>query len=235
MFTSALRKVIPTFGYGDISALAYAAVAASRFTPDIAELEEAAWRHIFVVDGLKRDHIMHHLLGPDAVFRFPAYTQDSFLFWESDTPFDHRVPMKARLGEANIHGFPPIAKIKGEVFRIRPQRFLKLDEEYQNTIEFNRTKIKLIVPHRQVQWLKDRSRDPERNEQDLYHHAGGAMKTTIESICIVRAFMYIGKPEFYEPMLTPFDWHPVEYYHSEKRRWADTYYNIRRPKPPELP
>lgn len=232
MLTSAIRKVLPSFGYNDSRELVHKAMEASKFTPDIAKLEEYTWQLYFAIDETKKDHFKHHLLGVDAQYRFPAFTQHNFTYWDPLVPFMSPVAMREVGSKVDIPNFPPAAKIKGQVYLIRPQRFLELDPYKQNTVEYHRERVKLIVPYRQVEFLKDHNLDPAFGVQEAFcrsDYEGSSIKTSRETTCIIRAWMYIGKPEFYDPLLTAFDYKSVEYHFSNKRRWCEKYYNIRRP------
>lgn len=232
MLTNVLRKVLPSYGYDTSRELVLKAMEASKFTPDISKLEEYSWQLYFATDETKKDHFKHNLLGVDAQYRFPAFTQGSFTYWDPKIPFLSPVAMKEIPSRIDIPNLPPNAKIKGQVYLIRPQRFLELDRYKQNTVEYKRERIKLIVPYRQVEFLKDHNLDPAFGVQELFcrsDYEGSSITTSGETTCIIRAWMYIGRPEFFNPLLTAFDYGPVEFHYSNKRRWCEKYYHIRRP------
>jgi hypothetical protein len=240
MITKQIRKVLPTYGYTiPDHATLWQATEDTKFTPDIATLEEYEWQLYFATDETKKDHLKHDLVGPEAQYRFPAFTQESFHYWDHDAPFLPPIPMKVTGYVNAIPFFPPIAKIKGQVYLIRPQRFLELDRYKQNTVEYQRERIRVIVPYRQVLWLKDHNLDSAFGVQELFarsEYAGSSVKTSEERVAIIRAWMYIGKPEFWDPLISAFDYRAVETFHAKNRRWCETYYNIRRPPlPPKLP
>jgi hypothetical protein len=237
MLTAAIRKIVPSYGYTlpDPEWL-WRVYEATKFTPDIARLEEYEWQLIFVADGLKKDHVHHHRLGERLPRMIPAFTQKNFHFWQPQAPFIDPVPLEVPEGYTNMMPFfPPVAKIKGEVYAIRPQTFMDLDRMNQNGVEFFRRRIRLVVPYRKVVFLRDHNLDPSFGVQELLsrsEYTGSSIKTSEELTCILRAWMYIGKPEFWDPMISAYDWGPVEHYNSNKRRWAETYYHIRRPPLP---
>lgn len=234
---------MPSFGYENIDTFRHQMLEASKFTPDIAKLEQYEWQLLFVADELKRDHMMHRKIGAaeyGTQFQFPAYTQAPFHFWNPPAAWSSPVPMKVE-GFANaLPFFPPIAKIKGEVHLIRPQLFhLELDPYRQNTVEYRRERIRLIVPYRKVIFLKDHNLDPAFGVQELFarsDYSGSSVTTSPEVVAIIRAWMYIGVPKYWDPLINGYDYTHVESHQSKKRRWLPEYYSIRRPNlPPKLP
>lgn len=240
MLTKLIRKVIPTYGYTlPPPEFYYQQQEASKFTPDIAKLEQYDWQLFFAPDELKRDHMMHRKLFVDqglSHFQFTAFTQASYHFWDPPEVWDSPVPLKVEGFQNPLPFFPPIAKIRGEVHLIRPQLFhLELDRYRQNTVEYRRERIRLIVPYRKVEFLRDHNLDPAFGVQEAFarsEYTGSSIKTSEETTCIIRAWMYIGVPEYWDPLINGFDYNHVETFHSNKRRWCQEYYNIRRPNLP---
>ena len=206
----------------------------TQFTPDIAKLEQYEWQLIFVTDELKKQHLKNSLLGSEQRYKFPAFTQKNFHYWQHEAPFNPPVPF--RVADDVITNplpfYPPIGKIKGQVFIIRPQAFLDLDNYKQNTVEFQRHRVRLVVPYRKLVWLKDHNLDPAFGVQEAFcrsEYNGKSVTHSKEIVCIIRAWMYIGIPSFWDPLITAYDWGSAEHYHSNTRRWCETFYSIRRP------
>lgn len=240
MLKNIIRKVLPTYGYEPVAPeFFYQMQEASKFTPDIAKLEQYPWQLFFAPDELKRDHFMHDKLAPDAghsSFQFPAFTQASYHFWDPPEAWNSPVPMKVEGFQNPLPFFPPIAKIKGEVHLIRPQLFhLSLDRYRQNTVEYRRERIRLIVPYREVKFLKDHNLDPAFGVQEAFarsEYTGSSIKTSEEKTCIIRAWMYIGEPQYWDPLINGYDYGHVETFSAKNRRWCQEYYSIRRPPLP---
>lgn len=233
MLKQAIRMIAPAYGYSMPSREeVYAELSRTKFTPDLALLEEYEWQAVFVTDELKKKFLKHELLGEDKRYLFPAFTQKNYHYWESASPLEGAIPFEVSQLRNPIVGWPPIAKIKGEVYLIRPQRFLDIDTYKQNTVQYVRDRIRLVVPFRRIQWVKDRY-GPEVAEffrnPDQFHN--NKTFTTDEHTYIVRAWFYSGRPEYWDPIITAYDYGHVETFHSKNRRWADTYYAIRRPLP----
>lgn len=236
MLTKLIRKVMPSFGYELPRPEFFTQMLeASKFTPDIAKLEQYEWQLFFAPDELKRDHLNHHKLG-ESKFKFPGFTQASYHFWDPPEAWNSPVPMKVEGFTNTLPFFPPIAKIKGEVHLIRPQAFhLELDRYRQNTVEYQRERVRLIVPYRKVVFLKDHNLDPAFGVQEAFgrsDYSGRSIKTSEEAVAIIRAWMYIGKPAYWDPIINGYDYGHVETFQAKTRRWLSEYYNIRRPPLP---
>lgn len=236
MLENIVRKVMPSYGYSipDHGTVAQAFYE-TRFTPDAARLEEYEYQLIFVCDEHKRDHFRHKDLGEDKSYFFPAFTLKTFDFWHTPVPFLSPVPLPSTR-QYKMQNLPPASKIKGEVYAIRPQTIINsLDPYYQNTVEYQRARIKLIVPYRKLLWLKDHTLDPAFGVSGYINrgeYEGSSVRHSEEHVALVSAWMYIGRPEFWDPLITHFNYEPVEFHHSKNRRWLQTYYNIRRPELP---
>lgn len=207
----------------------------TKFTPDISVLEEYEWQLYFAPDETKKDHLKHHLVGDEREYKFPAFTQQKYNYWNHAAPFLPPIPMRSETPVNLMPYYPPIAMIKGEVYAIRPQRFLELDRYKQNGVEYQRERIRLVVPYRKVLWLKDHNLDPSFGVQELFNrsaYAGSSVKTSEERVAIIRAWMYIGKPQFWDPLISAYDYSSVEVFNAKNRRWCDQYYSIRRPQLP---
>lgn len=239
MLREAIRTVLPRSSLGYVlpaPEFMYHMLEQTKFTPDIAVLESYEWQLLFAPDELKTDHTKHTLLGEESRYKFPGFTQKMFQFWEPPTPFVSPIPLETTDSFVqNITGFPPAARIKGEVHLVRPQRFMELDRFRQNTVEFRRQRIRLIVPFRHVEFLKDHNLYPEFGAQGYFGregYSGRSVRTSTEITCTIRAWMYIGIPSYWDPLITTFDYKAVETFTAKARRWCQEYYNIRRPPLP---
>lgn len=228
MFKSAIRKVVPEYGYSvPMLHEVLAEEAKTKYTPDISKLEEQEWQSVFVCDELKKDHLKHSLLGDDLHYAGPAYTQKKYRFWENrDDPTVSPIPMKVLDKESDaVLYFPPPALVKGELWYIRSQQLLTLDTYKQNTVEYRRQRVKVILPHRQVVWLKDPYLDPEETRSGYRP----SLKLGPEMVYIFRPWMYLGRRLFWEPHLTAYNFKPVSLYQSE-RQWCKQFYHVKRPR-----
>lgn len=247
MLTQAIRTIMPTYAFTTPSREELLAeLEATKFTPDIATLELYEWQLFFSPDETKKDHPKHELLG-DCVYKFPGFTQQNYHYWNPVEPWHNPVAMELTHPENIIRGLPPTAKIKGQVHLIRPQQFIPLDRWKQNTVEYFRRRVRLIVPFRHVLWLKDHNIDHDFTGEAYDHrldarnneyntvtskYMGRSVKTTEERVVIIRAWMYIGLTSYWDPLINLYEYQAVETFHGKNRRWCEQYYSIRRPPLP---
>lgn len=207
---------------------------ATKYTPDVWKIQQYTHQLIFVFDHMKKNHLRNSLLGPGAVLRWPAYTLRRYHLWQPPTPFEHYISTEAT---SNLPRFPS-AKIRGEIWKIPSDNLLALDEEYSNTVEFQRQRVRMIVPSRTVEFVKDHTIDPDFGVMDLNathrrDYTGSSVKTSSERVALVRCWMYIGKSSFWDPLISAYDgYKPVETFEAKQRRWLNQYYYIRRPDTP---
>lgn len=226
MFKSAMRKIIPDYGYTapSVEEVLFEELR-TKYTPDISVLEEQAWQPVFVVDELKKDHVKHSLLGEDKHYAGPAYTQLKYRFWEKrNDPVQSPIPMKA-LDKENgfVRYFPPPARIKGELWYIRSQQMILLDTYKQNTVEFRRHRVTVILPYKPQVWMKDPYKDPDNTLSGFR----GSMKLGNERVHLFRPWMYLGKATFWQPHLTAYDFTHVSLFKSD-REWCQQFYHVKK-------
>lgn len=198
----------------------------NRYTPDIAQLEAHEWQLYFACDETQRGHLKHDLIG-EHEDKCPGFTQKSFNYWDHDAPFMPPIPMAANGFHNSLPGYPDICKIKGRILKIRPQAFLKLDEYKENGVQFRREKVRILVPWRQLEFIKDPYRPPEWIEQVLSLQTG----LTYEKVHVIRAWMYVGVPQYWDKMISVFDYRSVQTFEAKNRQWCHQYYQYRKPVP----
>lgn len=195
----------------------------TRYTPDVAKLEEFEYQLYFACDDTQRGHPKHNLLDGD--YKCPGFTQQSFNYWFPEVPWDEpSVPMEAEGYLNALKGMPPIAKIKGEIHKVRPSTLISLDIEKQNGIQFLRKKVRIVVPHRALKWVHDVNTIPP----DVEYVADNGLGLTKERVCVLRAWMYVGIPEYWDKLLNMYSFHSVDTYEAKNRRWLKEYYVLRR-------
>jgi hypothetical protein len=194
----------------------------TRYTPDVAKLEEFEYQLYFACDETQRGHSRHEIL--DGEYKCPGFTQQSFNYWYPETPWDPAVPMETTNFINPLKGLPPIAKIKGEIHKIRPQSIIQLDSEKQNGVQFRRKKVRIIVPYRALKWVHDVNHIPD----DVEYVADNGLGLTRERVCVIRAWMYVGIPEYWDKLLNSYSFHAVDTYEAKNRRWLKEYYVLRR-------
>jgi hypothetical protein len=228
MLTSAMRLINPAFGYTVPSREEIVAeLEKTKYTPDLSRIEEQTYHHVFVCDELKKGHLKHELLGDDKGYAGPGFTQNLYRFWDRrDDPTQSPIPMKALEKENGfVRYFPPPAKIKGEVWIVPSSVLIALDNYKQNTVEFRRIRVPVLLPHRPLVKLKDPYLDPDETRSGYR----STSKLGAERVHVFRPWFYLGKRTFWEPHLTAFDFTHVKLFNSE-RNWCQKFYHVSKPK-----
>lgn len=227
MLKAAARLLMPgsSLGY-DLPSSEWFQFARNHHSPDIAKLEEYAYQLYFACDETQIKQVKHSLIE-DGDYQCPAFTQASFNYWRPESNFLPPVPMKVEYGEYTMPNSPPSAKIKGELHAIRPYQFKELDNYKENGVQFQRTRVKLLVPFRRVEHIKDRYNLPPWIET-VAEEGGKSMGLTKESVAIIRAWMYTGVPKYWDKLISAFDYGSVQSYEAKNRRWCETYYQLRK-------
>lgn len=193
-------------------------------TPDIAKLEQYSHQLFFSCDETQAGHTQHsYLEGAEAIF--PAFTQQFFNYWDSDNPVLPPVPMKTAGWKNPLPGYPPVARIKGHIYKISIPELVKLDIYKENTVQFYRERVRLVVPYRALRWVHDR--DAEKEQFDFI--APNSLGLTKERVAILRAWMYIGRPEYWDKLISTYDFHSVPTHTSNQRKWLEEYYRLQKP------
>lgn len=225
MLKEAVRRLIPSssLGYSLPDAAFFKhAQEQTKYTPDIAKLEEYEWQLYFACDETQRGHLKHDLVG-EHEDKCPGWTQKSFNYWDHEAPFMPPIPMEATGYKNPLPGWPDVAKIKGRILKIRSQALLKLDEYKEQGVQYRRVRARIIVPYRELKFLKDANMPPADIEQVLSLSLG----LTFEKSYIVRAHMYVGIPEYWDKMISTFEFRSVQTFEAKNRSWCPQYYQYR--------
>lgn len=227
MFKQAIRYIAPNSSWGySLPLPSYFDYLReeTRYTPDVATLELHAWQLFFACDETQPGHHKASILG-EYQYKMPGFTQQSFNYWDSQIPFNPPVPMEASGFRNAMPNYPNIAKIKGQILLVRPQALIDLDNYREQGVQFERRKVRIIVPYRALKRIFDH---PDLPTADIEWEANG-IGLTFERVCTIRAWMYIGIPKYWDKMISAFDWTSVPIYNAKNRNWCKEYYQIRRP------
>lgn len=192
-------------------------------TPDMPQLEEYEWQHVFVYDEMKTGGLFNHLVNVEMSGLFgTAYSQNRFQTWVKNIgeqsypiPIEGR-PLAPKFLEGDLK-YPPSARLRGELWTLRPYQLRLLDMHKANGVKFARRRVHLIYPYREVVRSK----------------TSGKVFKTGEQVYIMRAWMYQAIPEFWLPYIQDQDHgqhhYPVCHYHTnpeETKRWKQSYYDF---------
>ena len=208
----------------------------TEFTPDVARLEEYEFQFLFCPDETMRGGKDYPLIE-DSAFIGHAFTRKSYEFWLKDLgEFSFGIPLEETPTSGIIGNWPKPHKIKGEIHLIRPHQFFALDMKRMNGVQFIRKRVHLLLPSRQVLWLKDpdiSGYHPSAvkvfngRTEDTYYEKDSIV-TSNERVDIVKAWMYVGRPEFWDNQLDAgYTGHKSVHTYQSKKIWLGEYYQYR--------
>lgn len=191
-----------------------------RLTPDIWKLEQYHRQLIFVCDDMMKGNKNHSLIAEasasgDDPFHPTCYTLKPFTLWKKDLGTESfPVAMEDGYEPTGFLRWPAEpARIRGELYAIRPYQFIKLDIHRQNGVQFRRIRTAITLPYNQVKYTQKRP---------LPKIAGEYIET-------IQAWMYVGVPEYWDNLLGGvFNTKPVDLFeHDKPRTWIDKYYKFK--------
>lgn len=189
----------------------------ARHSPDLGKLEQYEFQLLFSPDETQRGYSQYPLIE-DSVFVCHAFTQKLYNYWQQRD--GQLIPLEAS-APAAVKYFPPSLRIKGELNAIRPYQFRELDNYKGNTVQYTRRRVKLLVPHRKV--IKKDYYDEDGKELPLCLRGKKGVHSP-EEVAVVRAWMYVGNDDYWDPILSPFNFHAVQH-HTSRREWLKEYYS----------
>lgn len=217
----------------------------NTMTPDVVRLEQYDSQLLFVTDEWKRCGRNWHILQKelDAKIQCTAFTRHHYRFLVH-TGFFHPEHKPLVLETLWKDGY----KIEGELFSIPnpDQSFQLLDRLKLNTVECFRKRVDILYPYRK-QWTDQQRTQPgtylrdrggsygytwDGTFPDTHPLAGVKTFITEETVYILRAWMYIAKPDWWKRIHK----HPEQYDEVPRvpsepvRRWVSAYYSYDKPK-----
>ena len=177
-----------------------AAAQLSKYTPDMWRFGRVKSFLLFVPDEIMRGHSMNGLISGVSEFRGKAFTAEAdYIMWKKDVGIESMaVPMqgpwqKHYLRNFKINGGPmyPLSRIQGELYKITVPEFVtKIDGYKQNTKEFNRQRVDLLLPYRIQE---------------------GKQYSTEMFLQPVHAWMYLGIPKYWSDFIESPHFKPIHY------------------------
>jgi gamma-glutamylcyclotransferase (GGCT)/AIG2-like uncharacterized protein YtfP len=158
---------------------------AGMYTPDMWQLQQKVNHHVFLYGDTMEGHRNHYKYISNSPFLGIAYTvPHSFIMW------------KKAIGEESFplvlqgvsHPAVKPNRVRGELYDLSPQQVIKLDEYMLNTVQFNRVRLKVVVPHTRIVRF-----DPEHGESRLVETKGIYPP--------VECWMYVGRTDYWEDLL----------------------------------
>lgn len=188
-----------------------------RYTPDNSKLEQYEFLLLFSPDETQRGYPKYNLIE-DSAFMCHAFTQGLFNYWQQRD--GQLIPLEAT-APAAVKYFPPSLRIKGELHAIKPYQFRELDRWKQNTVQYIRKRVKLLVPYSEVIISDYYDEDGKELPRCLQGKKGVKGPEQVQP---VKAWMYVGIDQYWDPLLSPFNFHAVQH-HESRREWLKEYYS----------
>lgn len=145
---------------------------ATEFTPDIVQLEGRARWLFFVYDRWKDGHADHSIFGGEAMNMGVVFTQDNFAMIKRSLGQDS-YPIPLDRAPFNL----PEAPIRGELYAVPSGWINRLDTDKRNGVKFERRRVSVTLPYR------------------------GMRNISMVKYQSLRAFMYVGIQDFWEPLV----------------------------------
>lgn len=194
------------------------------YTPDFYELERYDGHCVFVVDDLQEGMAKNYLLE-GAVKLYEGFTQSNHVMFKHDLGrLSYPIPFE----ENPFKKLPmPERPIRGTVYRISPDKFLELDRDKMNTVQFFRKRVQIVVPYSRI-WFKEKkdlaaflNLQPE-NQETFEHRAKikeGVLPQarTLNRYGMMRywPWMYYGEVSYWKDLLNNHEHPPVTIYSDD--------------------
>lgn len=167
------------------------------FTPDVWDIEQKEFHHLFEYGEAKRDERRYDIISEFSVYQGVAFTQEShFGMWVHDIgPASYPIMLETRRKKVTA----PVrmlalgngsARIRGEWHLIQPEGLIELDKYRLNGIQFLRKPVSIDFPHRKIIDITD------QNDGSV------TRKTTGEQhYKKIKAYAYFGIKEYWDTRL----------------------------------
>lgn len=201
----------------------------SRFTPDVMKLEEKQFHLLFAHDDVMVGCQNYKYIAEESVFEGRGFTTNAYQYFRKQTDgglialgTGYRADIAARSG----HDF---CRIKGELHNVRAAGIIRLDQHYENGLQYRRQRIKVIYPYRDhavVEIGNEELLPPwpgaitTKNELGLRHYVSE------EKVCVLEAWMYVGLHMYWDDLIDggfAFQKIPIK---NGLRPWCDKYYQF---------
>ena len=234
-----LKKISPAPSYGHPDAQWFAEASGENiYTPDIWVLRRYHFQLLFVYGTQMQGHPQHELINDYGAYAATAYTDGQFTLWKKRLGRES-YPVALEGSEYLPDGhkasgyrcpewaLPPHTRVQGEIYAIKTQQLINLDKHYQNTLEFKRKRVPLLIPYRKLHKI-DTQGEPGGiqefiNQQFDIHDK---VVTTENAIKTIRAWMYIGISEYWTSQSNHL-FSPVQVY-TPRLGWLGDYYAFTR-------
>lgn len=188
-----------------------------HWTKDQWVLEQHLTQLLFVPDAMRTGGKNHELLKSITPGGEPSnpscYTHVKFLGYKRDLG-EHSDAL-IMPGDFQPSGFiarpPPPSKVQGELYSVYAGQIYLLDKLKQNGVMFTRQRVKITYPWRYVSYGREHP----------------LPKITPHCFVTIVAWMYVGVPRYWDPLIGGVLAKPLNLYeHDPPRPWVGEYYRF---------
>jgi hypothetical protein len=166
------------------------------FTPDLPFLERHETQLLFICDAMQQGMWNEHLVRDFSTSVLGiGFTRDPFVLWKKSLgKYSDAIPLDVDYDPDNVTT-PEFRKnywdkipgrIRGEIRAVRPYRFMELDIDKQNGLHFQRRRVSILVPYREV------GRRTKAGRMETFSE---------EKFEIVKMWMYVGIPDYFKDII----------------------------------
>lgn len=186
-------------------------------TPDISTLDNQHYHLLFACDDLMQGRWKYKEISQDCVFLTNCYTRDYFEFWEKILGMDKlAIPLQTTKkpdfkswAGLNTSKLAQPAKIKGQLLAVRGKSIILLDRLYFNTVQYERKKVHIHVPHRRIEYNVNETGKTDIRLADISFHV----------------WMYVAVPTYWSELIDiGFRCKPVELLQAKAMMKEPYYY-----------
>lgn len=144
-----------------------------KHTADLWELQQYKRQFVFMYGDMMQGHRkFKQYMKDDSEFLYKAFTRNKF------TVFQKLIGSESfPIALANTFSCVQQLRVKGELFSIDPEHFVKLDNEMENGVRYRRVRQQLILPYR------------EYNKKECISE---------QRVILVDAWMYVGRKDYWD-------------------------------------
>lgn len=191
------------------------AQAETKYTRDVMQLHtKAAW-WVFMYDNYtleeeaervaftKENYLVYRQRASDGLVALAATDED-----------DQHVPRPSwadPVRKASV--LAPATRVKGTIHLLTPGRIISIDKDVQNTVEFERRRISLLIPTRQMVIFPNRYRSQGRKIKSFWQL----------QVSELQAWIWEGKRELFDQRINGIDYEPADII-SPASLWIGDFY-----------
>ena len=176
------------------------------YTPDLWNLEQYKFQLVFIYDECMRGHKAYDVIKEGSVSIAPCFTNTNYTLWKKKLGRE-TYPIPLETPYFNV----PKARIKGELWAMRPYQIIKLDKYKQNGVLFQRKRVYVALPYRELRY------NPELS-------GFGSKVLSQQYVRLIKVWMYLGVEDIWNDQLDAgFSFEPVGLYKSASP-WLNKYY-----------